>query len=257
MVNLSKEKRKDLINKSKKIVEGLDDELTKSYVRELLSELINKKYGLMWENHSENLDLDLINKIPIFKEIKEKGWISNNEDGFNFILEGDNLHSLKLLEKTHKNKIDVIYIDPPYNTGAKDWKYDNNYVDKNDKFRHSKWLSMMHKRLIIAKRLLTEDGVLICAIDENEQATLKLLLDEIFGSGYVIDCITIEHNHAGVQGDNFSYTHEYALFVYRKGKKVIIDRKLNEFEIKSERLRNWGGESERSDAKNCFYESVQ
>ena len=253
MTNLSKIKRDDLISKSKLIMDELDDDLYKSYVNELVSELFEKKYGLVWEKHCEHVDEDLITKIPVFNEIKEKELVSTDADGFNFILEGDNLHSLKLLEKTHKNRIDVIYIDPPYNTGSKDWKYNNNYIDKNDKFRHSKWLSMMHNRLIIAKKLLTDDGVLICAIDENEQATLRLLLEDIFGMNYSIDCITIEHNPRGVQGDNFSYTHEYALFVYKKGSKIILDRLLNKDEITSSPLRNWGSESERADAKNCFY----
>ena len=171
----------------------------------------------------------------------------------NFLLEGDNLHSLKLLEKTHKGKVDVIYIDPPYNTGAKDWKYNNDYVDKVDTFRHSKWLSMMSARMKIAIKLLKDDGVFICAIDENELGTTLMLIEDVFGEGYTADPITIVHNPRGVQGDNFSYVNEYAIFVYRKGYKVIGERIVEEDEIDWSPLRNWGSESERTDARNCFY----
>ena len=111
--------------------------------------------------------------------------------------------------------MDVIYIDPPYNTGAKDWKYNNNYVDGNDTFRHSKWISMMNNRLRIARGLLKEDGVLICAIDKNEQPHLGVLLEDIFND-FEIHCITIVHNPRGVQGNNFSYSHENAYFVFPK-----------------------------------------
>lgn len=141
---------------------------------------------------------------------------------------------------------------PPYNTGAKDWKYNNNYVDINDLYRHSKWLSMMSKRLWLAKTLLKDDGFLICAIDDNEVNHLGVLLEEIF-KDYEIHCATIVHNPRGVQGTNFSYTHEYSFFVFRKGLKVIGSRMLNEDEIYWSNLRNWGGESERTDARNCFY----
>lgn len=252
MTNLSKLRRSELTSKLESLKSKLDDDSLK-IINELESELLKKKFGLVWEEHQEEIDEQLLTKIPIFKEVKSKEFISKKEDKFNFILEGDNLHSLKLLEKTHKNKIDVIYIDPPYNTGAKDWKYNNDYVDNNDNFRHSKWLSMMYNRLIIAKKLLKDKGVLICAIDENEQATLTLLLEEIFGYNYDIDCITIVHNPRGVQGNNFSYTHEYALFVYMKGSNPIQLRLIEENKIDWRDLRDNGGESLRTDAATCFY----
>lgn len=213
-----------------------------------------KKYGLVWEEEKEpeQIVLDCQVKIPILKEVKTKEIITDKEKPVNILIEGDNYHILSVLNYTHKKKIDVIYIDPPYNTGAKDWKYNNNYVDINDLYRHSKWLSMMSKRLWLAKNLLKEDGVLVCAIDDNEVNHLGVLLEEIF-KDYEIHCITIIHNPRGVQGTNFSYTHEYAYFVFRKGLKVIGQRKLNEDEIYWSNLRNWGGESLRTDARNCFY----
>ena len=156
-------------------------------------------------------------KIPVFIEDKNRKIVGNaDSDDYNFLLEGDNLHSLHLLEKTHTGKIDVIYIDPPYNTGAKNWKYNNNYIDSNDAYKHSKWISMMKSRLDCAKILLKDDGVLVCAIDENEVATLKLLLEEVFGEQFIVDVVTIIQNPRGIQGNNFSYTNEFALFVYKK-----------------------------------------
>jgi len=113
----------------------------------------------------------------------------------------------------------------------------------------------MYNRLIAAKDLLRKDGVLIVAIDENEQPHLGVMLKEFF-KDYEVHCITIVHNPRGVQGTNFSYTHEYAFFVVPKGKKLIGNRIIDESEIDFSNLRNWGGESLRSDAKNCFYPIV-
>lgn len=253
MVNLSKTKRERLKKSLDDIRDVLEDESQKRVLNEIESELFKKKFGLVWEEHSEDIDDKLSLCIPTFKEVKDKELIADPKKEYNFILEGDNLSSLKLLEKTHKNKIDVIYIDPPYNTGDKDWKYNNDYMGKDDDFWHSKWISMMHNRLVIAKQLLVEDGVLICAIDKNEQANLTLLLEDIFGYNYNYDCITIVHNPRGVQGNNFSYTHEYAFFVYKKGTNPIQPRIIEQHEIDWRDLRDNGGTSRREDAANCFY----
>lgn len=253
MTNITKMKRDRMIDFLEELKSThTDDESIRAF-NEIENALTEKKFGLVFEEHTEEVDERLLNEIPVFCADEDRKICKDKDLPYNFIIEGDNLQALYLLEKTHRGKVDCIYIDPPYNTGARDWKYNNDYADKNDIFRHSKWLSMMHSRLIIAKKLLTDDGVLICAIDENEQANLHLLLEDIFGISYSIDCITIEHNPRGVQGKNFSYTHEYALFVYKKGEKVILDRKLNEEEIKPSQFRNWGAESLRSDARNCFY----
>ena len=111
---------------------------------------------------------------------------------------------------------------------------------------------MMDKRLKHSKRLLKDDGVLICAIDKNEQPHLGVLLEDIF-KDYEIHCIAIVHNPRGVQGDNFAYTNEFAYFIFRKGLKVIEKIIREEDDIDSSNLRNWGGESLRADARNCFY----
>lgn len=256
--NISKHKREDLLNKIKEIRNYIaaapQDENTGnllSYLSDLEKDVNGKKYGIVFEEHREKIDEVLDTHIPVLTE--EKDLFIDNGGQMDFLIEGDNLASLQLLEKTHKGKIDLIYIDPPYNTGAANWIYDNDYVDGNDLFKHSKWLSMMQPRLKIAKKLLTPKGVLICAIDENESATLRLLLDEIFGSNYEYDCVTIIHNPRGIQGKNFSYTNEFAYFVIPKGDRIIGERKLSDDEIYWSPLRNWGGESLRTDARNCFY----
>ena len=256
--NISKQKREDLLAKIKAIrafiATAPQDENTGNlltYLSEIEKDVNAKKYGLVFEEHREEIDEVLDMHTPVLTEDKEL--FIDNGGQVNFLIEGDNLASLKLLEKTHKGKIDLIYIDPPYNTGASNWIYDNDYVDGNDLFKHSKWLSMMQLRLTIAKKLLTKKGVLICAIDENESATLRLLLDSIFGEGYEYACITIVHNPRGIQGKNFSYTNEFAYFVIPKGDKIIGERSLSDDEVYYSPLRNWGSESLRTDAKNCFY----
>lgn len=213
-----------------------------------------KKYGLVWdEEHTrEEFEIAAQNSLPVLEEVPEYSISTNAELPTHFLIEGDNYHALSVLNYTHEKAIDVIYIDPPYNTGAKDWKYNNNFVDTNDAYRHSKWLSMMDKRLRLAKRLLKDDGVLICAIDDNEFNRLGLLLEEIFVE-YELHCVTIVHNPRGIQGKNFSYTHEYAYFCLPKGIKTIGHRKINDEDIAWRNLRDNGGISLRTDARNCFY----
>ena len=165
----------------------------------------------------------------------------------NLILKGNNLVALHMLKTQFRGKIKLIYIDPPYNpdSQANTFTYNNN-------FNHSTWLTFMKNRLEVAKELLTKDGALIVAIDENEQAYLGVLLRELFDE-YETHCITIVHNPRGVQGTNFSYTHEYAYFVIPQGRKVIGNRKIPSEEVTWSNFRNWGGESRRENAKNCFY----
>ena len=152
----------------------------RSQLLELLAE--NKPYGLVWEDKPEDVEERLREELPVLKEVSERAIISDNPDAPNHILiEGDNLEALTALAYTHEGKIDVIYIDPPYNTGNKDFVYNDHYVDKEDSYRHSKWLSFMSRRLKIAKQLLSDKGVIFISIDDNEQAQLKLLCDEVFG----------------------------------------------------------------------------
>ena len=176
--------------------------------------------------------------------------INRDENGVireNLLIKGNNLLALHTLKNQFRGQVKLIYIDPPYNPDSPS----NTFVYNNN-FNHSSWLTFMKNRLDVAKELLTKDGALIVAIDENEQAYLTVLLKELF-SNYEIHCITIVHNPRGVQGTNFSYTHEYALFVIPQGKKVIADRKIPSEDVTWSNFRNWGGESKRENAKNCFY----
>ncbi|MDO9463805.1 MAG: DNA methyltransferase [bacterium] len=222
-------------------------------IREVIKLEKRKKYGVVWEDKLEEVATLCKEKLPILEEEVKKEIKTDSEKPVNILIEGDNYHALSVLNYTHKGKIDVIYIDPPYNTGAKDWKYNNHYVDSNDQWRHSKWLSFMDKRLRLAKKLLKKNGVFICTIDHNEQEALGLLLQEIF-PGKNIVCVTIVHNPAGIQGDNFSYCHEYAYFVFSKGGRYIGHQIRNENEADIRNFRDvTGDDSLRTAAANCFY----
>ena len=173
-----------LMNKyelAKKIneLEGLTNEEKSELLKLLRSQ---KKYGLVWENKPEEIEARLQDELPVLEEVADRAIISDDPTAPNHILiEGDNLEALTALSYTHNGKIDVIYIDPPYNTGNKDFVYNDSFVDREDGYRHSKWLSFMSKRLKIAKGLLSDKGVIFISIDDNEQAQLKMLCDEIFG----------------------------------------------------------------------------
>ena len=193
--NLSRIRREKMLHTINEIKKNALDEETLNNLSLIENELTKKKYGLIWEEHEERVDKELETQIPTFEDIKSKQ-VKLDDGKFNFLLEGDNLHSLYLLEKTHKNKIDVIYIDPPYNTGSKDFIYNDVYVDSDDGYKHSKWLSFMEKRLKIAKDLLTNRGVLFVSIDDNELYQLKLLCDDIFGDNNFVANIVVESGGA-------------------------------------------------------------
>jgi len=217
-----------------------------------IRKLKKNNLGLVFEDKPEDVVEQSKSKVPVLKEVMKNRLNLDETYPNNLMIEGDNYLALSVLNYTHKKNIDLIYIDPPYNTGAKNWKYNNDYVDKDDEYRHSKWLSFMRHRLTLAKELLREDGVLICAIDENEQAHLGVLIEQIFPA-HEQHMITIVHNPRGVQGTNFSYTHEYAIFVVPKNLKTIGDRIIEEEGVSWRGLRDNGGESLRTDARNCFY----
>ena len=218
MPNLSQIKRERMMAFLQKIKdEHRDDDEMLIALGEIESELNAKKYGLVWEQHEEAVDVMMQDNIPVFTEVAEKEIIEAPGDGFNFILEGDNLHSLRLLEKTHKGKIDVIYIDPPYNTGNKDFRYDDKYVDAVDGYRHSKWLSFIAARLQYAYRLLSETGSILISINDIEYAQLKLLCDDLFGEQKYIGTFIWKsrQNKDNRNITGISVDHEYVL-VYAK-----------------------------------------
>ena len=197
MPNLSQFKRERMLAFLQKIKdEHRDDDDMLIALGEIESELTSKKYGLVWEQHEETVDVMMRDNIPVFTEVPEREITTVPGQSYNFILEGDNLHSLRLLEKTHKGKIDLIYIDPPYNTGNKDFVYDDAFVDKTDLFSHSKWLSFMEKRLRIARNLLSDRGVIFISIDDNEEAPLQLLCDDIFGASCFVANIAWQRTYS-------------------------------------------------------------
>lgn len=231
-MNISQEKREKMLMLLSKIKEEKkDDKDVVIALNEIENEIKNMKYGLMWEEHEEEVDKELEHSIPIFSEEKDKEILVDKKDKFNFLLEGDNLHSLKLLERTHKEKIDIIYIDPPYNTKNKDFIYDDNMIGEDDGYRHSKWLSFMQRRLEIAKDLLTDDGVIFISIDEYEYAQLKLLCDNIFGEQNYIENFIWNKNSTKNLSKTTSTNHEYIL-TYCKNISVISQ--LERFRIHKE-----------------------
>ena len=213
MANISKIKREKMLKFLEALKEQHSDDESLMAINQIEHELTAKKYGLVWEEHEEKVDGMLKTHIPVFVEDKSKEITADlQDDKYNFLLEGDNLHSLKLLEKTHKGKIDIIYIDPPYNTGGTEFRYDDSIVAKEDGYKHSKWLSFMKKRLDIAHKLLTKDGIIFISIDDNELAPLILLCDEIFGSENHVETIVWKNKYgAGAKTIGFISVHEYIL----------------------------------------------
>lgn len=194
---------------------------------ENLLRLVNgKRYGLVWEEHAELVDEKMKTEIPVFVEDETKKIVGNpDSQDYNFLLEGDNLHSLHLLEKTHSGKIDVIYIDPPYNTGSKsedsngNFIYNDHIVDSKDGYRHSKWLSFMDARLQIAMTLLSSKGVIFISIGKEEVAQLKLLCDEIFGEQNCLGQIVRRTKTTSFRGNYFAPRVDYIL-CYSSGKEA-------------------------------------
>lgn len=236
MANLSKIKRQKMLDYLEKLKEINNDDENIRAITEIENALNEKKYGLVWEEHSEKVDEELVHNIPIFVEDKNRKITSNDDEPCNFLLEGDNLHSLKLLEKTHKGKIDIIYIDPPYNTGNKDFIYDDSFVDKTDGYAHSKWLSFIEKRLLSARELLNDDGFIFLSIDDNEVFQLKLLCDGIFGENNFIVSLPRQTKKSGKTTGSFSKNHDYVL-VYSKGSLINFKMKSHidkEYKYKDE-----------------------
>ena len=194
-------------------LEGLSDD-ERCTMLQLIADV---RYGLVWEDRVETVEERLRDELPVLVEDKELALLNGGKEAPNHILiEGDNLEALTALSYTHEGKVDVIYIDPPYNTGNKDFVYNDSFVDSEDSYRHSKWLSFMSKRLRIAKRLLSDRGVIFISIDDNEQANLKLLCDEVFGERlFVTDLIWRSSDSSNHDSKKFSVDYNHTL-VYSK-----------------------------------------
>lgn len=214
--NVSKQKRDDLLQKIEQIrtfiATAPQDENTGNlltYLSELEKDVRGKKYGLIYEEHQEAIDEVLATHTPVLTEKPEL--LIDNGGEMNFLLEGDNLAALRLLEKTHRGRIDLIYIDPPYNTGNKDFIYDDTFLDKTDTFIHSKWLSFISERLMLTQRLLSPQGVIVISIGYQEVHNLVMLCQEIFSNRQVV-CVTVQTS-GGKPNGGFTYTQEYLVFI--------------------------------------------
>ena len=269
--NISKQKREELLNKIKEIRKYISsapqDENTgnlMSYLSDLEKDVNGKKYGLVFEEHREKIDEVLDTHTPVLNENKEL--FIDNGGQMNFLIEGDNLAALKLLEKTHKGKIDLIYIDPPYNTGNKDFVYSDTFIDSFDSFKHSKWLSFMKSRLLVAKKLLSPRGIIFISIDDNEVAQLKLLCDEIFSStNFRGQIVRGTGTPTGQGNDSLSNEIDYAL-VYSQSEQAIFnglpfnDEDARIYNLEDEYgkylvrpLRKTGSEDRREDRPSMYY----
>lgn len=247
-------------------VEGLSDE-ERSALLGLLNE--SKTYGLVWEDKPEAIEERLRTELPVLKEVKSKAIISDNADAPNhIIIEGDNLEALTTLAYTHEGKVDVIYIDPPYNTGNKDFIYNDSFVDAEDCYRHSKWLSFMSKRLRIAKKLLSDRGVIFISIDFHELHNLILLGNEIFGEQNFLANISVKGNPRGRQSSSYFAQIDDALVVYRKSSEATLqgfmisdetkEKRFNKIDDKGRPYEEWelrkrGADSRRIDSPNLWF----
>lgn len=192
-----------------------------------------KKYGLVWVNKKEDVKEKFKLYSPLLSLNPKKCFFENDKSENNIFIEGDNLDSLSILNYSHKGKIDVIYVDPPYNTGATNWKYNNSYVDSEDPYRHSKWISFMYFRLHLARTLLSEEGIICITIDDYEFPRLFMVMEEIFGSNNFLGNVIIRNNPGGRKSKRkVAAQHEYAIF-FSKNPQVSVAKIDIEIENKS------------------------
>lgn len=208
---MAKNNKNSEVEKLKGEIERLKKELKK-----------RKKYGLVWEEKPEEVVEMCKEKLPVLKEVKNKEIITDKDKPVNLLIEGDNYHALSVLNYTHAKKVDVIYIDPPYNTGNKDFIFNDRYVDREDAYRHSKWLAFMEKRLKLAKNLLKDTGVIFISIGEDEVTQLKLLMDsaDLFGENNFIVNIARVSKKTSDKGTHFAPSKDYVL-VYSRNSAIL------------------------------------
>jgi len=214
---MAKDNKKLEVEKLNAEIERLKKELKK-----------RKKYGLVWEEKPEEVVEMCKEKLPVLKEVKSKEIITDTEKPANLLIEGDNYHALSVLNYTHAKKVDVIYIDPPYNTGNKDFIFNDRYVDREDAYRHSKWLAFMEKRLKLAKNLLKDTGVIFISIDDNEMPQLKLLMDnpDLFGENNFesLICWRRRTNQPNDKAKMIAKVAEFIL-VYAKNSNILKEKR--------------------------------
>jgi len=199
-----------------------------------------KKYGIVWEEEKEPEKVVTLckEKLPVLIEDKRKEIETDKDKPVNILIEGDNYHALSVLNYTHKGRIDVIYIDPPYNTGNKDFVFNDKYIDLEDSYRHSKWISFMAKRLRLVKNLLKDTGVIFISIDDNEIAQLKLLCDEIFYENNFLSSVVWQKTFSPINlRKNISNNHDFIL-VYAKNINYLNLNLLERSEEQNNRYKN-------------------
>lgn len=199
----------------------------------------SKKYGLVWdkENTKEAVVIKCEKNIPILEQDKSKKIICGEDN--NILIEGDNYHALTSLNFIAMESVDIVYIDPPYNTGHEDFIYNDNYVDKEDGFKHSKWLSFIKVRLELAKNLLKDNGVIFISIDDNEVFNLKLLCDSIFGEVNFLGCITQNKGNAQNDAKNIQKNNDYLLVYCKKRLYITSNGKIKEQTLISKEKREF------------------
>ncbi len=246
-------------------IEGLTDD-ERAALLQLAAE--GWSYGLVWEDRVEDVEERLREELPVLVEDKELALTDGGQEAPNHILiEGDNLEALTALSYTHEGRVDVIYIDPPYNTGNKDFVYNDSFVDSEDSYRHSKWLSFMSKRLRIAKRLLSDRGVIFISIDDNEQANLKLLCDQVFGERNFVSLFIWKsrQNKDNRNVSGVSIDHEYVVCYSKKeGVRSLkgSDRKTEQYTNPDNDPRgpwasgNMAGLLDATQRPNCHYDLI-
>lgn len=226
-----KKRQKAIEYINKKLTEAINNnhKEDEQELKVIINLLNSKRYGLVWEKTSEEINDNLKKEIPVLKENENREIVSNNSSNYNFLIEGDNLYSLNILKKTHLGRINIIYIDPPYNTG-KDFVYNDKLIDKNDAYLHSKWLTFMENRLKLALNLLKENGIIFISIDDREFAQLKLLCDSIFGEdNYICNFIRKTKSMTGDHKNGINIQHEYLLCYAKNKDKIRLYGKKNIF----------------------------
>ncbi len=208
--------------------ESLSKEELVELIKKYEKQLRKRKCGIVWdyEKVPEQVVLDCEKSVPVIKEINEKSIVLDDSDD-NTLIIGENFYSLECLSYTHNGLFDVIYIDPPYNTLKEGFMYNDKMVDADDTYRHSRWLNFMEKRLRIASKLMSKEGIIAISIDDNEFAQLKLLCDQIFKEENLLDVFHIQVRYEDKslnEKDHFQKIMEYVL-IYAKNKKIFIPNK--------------------------------
>lgn len=250
------------------MVERLEDYSKEELLTLVKSLKSRKKYGLVWEDKPEAVATMCADNLPVLFEVEDRALLHDPEGKTNLIIEGDNFHTLSVLNYTHAGQIDVIYIDPPYNTGSRDFVYNDVFVDNEDTYRHSKWLSFMEKRLRLANSLLKPSGAIFISIDQNELANLKLLCDEVLNGLTMSGLVSVaKGTTTGQDAKKFGSSIDYLLVYvgpeFELQTLPLSDADKKRFSLSDERgpysilqWRKTGKGDRREDRPNLFYPCV-